>query len=333
MAPDEPTPARRNALTALGVNRWFIGDLERAEYFQSQALALAREIGDPKAIIENLWFSSLVISEHRQVDKLLEVAAEADQYLDRIGTVLWRTVPPTIRTLAAQIQGDHDAARRYLIESLDYHKRNGFLWPFAWVQGLLAETEAAAGNSAESLRLYQEILEQFHSHGDVYATLDCISAIAQFAATHGDPAVAAQLCGAIATARTIVGKRVTWASIRDEQALSLAKSSLPTERFEQELELDRRLSVAEALELAMSVKPIARQRVEQAPETEDRFGLSPREIEVLRLLVMGQSNEQIGAALFISPRTAGTHVANILGKLGVHSRAAAVGLALSQKLV
>jgi DNA-binding NarL/FixJ family response regulator len=83
----------------------------------------------------------------------------------------------------------------------------------------------------------------------------------------------------------------------------------------------------------MSVKPIARQRVEQAPETEDRFGLSPREIEVLRLLVMGQSNEQIGAALFISPRTAGTHVANILGKLGVHSRAAAVGLALSQKLV
>ena len=65
----------------------------------------------------------------------------------------------------------------------------------------------------------------------------------------------------------------------------------------------------------------------------DPYGLSPRECEVLRLLATGRSNQEIGEALFISPRTAGTHVANIFGKLGVGSRAAAVAFAHSHGLL
>ena len=50
------------------------------------------------------------------------------------------------------------------------------------------------------------------------------------------------------------------------------------------------------------------------------FGLTAREMEVLRLVTAGRSNQQIGAELFISPKTASVHVSNILGKLGVASR-------------
>jgi DNA-binding CsgD family transcriptional regulator len=49
-------------------------------------------------------------------------------------------------------------------------------------------------------------------------------------------------------------------------------------------------------------------------------GLTPREVEVLRLLVEGRSNRQIAEQLFISGKTASVHVTNILAKLGVHSR-------------
>jgi DNA-binding CsgD family transcriptional regulator len=49
-------------------------------------------------------------------------------------------------------------------------------------------------------------------------------------------------------------------------------------------------------------------------------GLTPREVEVLRLLVEGRSNRQIAEQLFISGKTASMHVTNILAKLGVHSR-------------
>jgi DNA-binding CsgD family transcriptional regulator len=49
-------------------------------------------------------------------------------------------------------------------------------------------------------------------------------------------------------------------------------------------------------------------------------GLTAREVEVLRLLVAGQSNADIATTLHISRRTAGHHVSAILGKLGVHTR-------------
>jgi DNA-binding CsgD family transcriptional regulator len=51
-----------------------------------------------------------------------------------------------------------------------------------------------------------------------------------------------------------------------------------------------------------------------------RAGLTPRELEVLGLLVAGKSNRQIADELFISAKTASVHVTNILAKLGVHSR-------------
>jgi DNA-binding NarL/FixJ family response regulator len=56
-------------------------------------------------------------------------------------------------------------------------------------------------------------------------------------------------------------------------------------------------------------------------------GLTPRELEVLRLLVEGRSNRQIAEQLFISGKTASVHVTNILTKLGVHSRLAAAATA------
>jgi DNA-binding CsgD family transcriptional regulator len=56
-------------------------------------------------------------------------------------------------------------------------------------------------------------------------------------------------------------------------------------------------------------------------------GLTPRELEVLRLLVEGRSNRQIAEQLFISGKTAGVHVTNLLAKLGVHSRLEAAALA------
>lgn len=52
--------------------------------------------------------------------------------------------------------------------------------------------------------------------------------------------------------------------------------------------------------------------------------LSPRELEVLELLGRGVSQKGIAEALFLSPKTVGTHIQHILAKLGVHSRAQAV---------
>jgi DNA-binding NarL/FixJ family response regulator len=59
------------------------------------------------------------------------------------------------------------------------------------------------------------------------------------------------------------------------------------------------------------------------PPSEDRFGLTEREAEVLRLLAEARTNREIGEALFISPKTVSVHVTSLMRKLGVRKRAEA----------
>jgi len=68
-------------------------------------------------------------------------------------------------------------------------------------------------------------------------------------------------------------------------------------------------------------------RPPEAPDPNAAFGLTGRELAVLRLLAAGRTNAQIGAELYISPKTAGVHVSNILRKLGVSGRVQAAALA------
>jgi DNA-binding NarL/FixJ family response regulator len=60
--------------------------------------------------------------------------------------------------------------------------------------------------------------------------------------------------------------------------------------------------------------------------------LTAREIEVARLVAEGKSNREIAETLFISARTAQTHVTNILSKLDLESRAALAAYVVRQEL-
>lgn len=68
------------------------------------------------------------------------------------------------------------------------------------------------------------------------------------------------------------------------------------------------------------------------PESDPLAALSAREADVLRLVAAGKTDRQIADALFISPRTAGFHVSNILHKLGLATRAEAAAWAARQHL-
>ncbi len=75
---------------------------------------------------------------------------------------------------------------------------------------------------------------------------------------------------------------------------------------------------------------------EIAERLAERFSgseLTERETEVLRLIVGGNSNKEIGAKLFISEATVKTHVNNLLSKLGVSDRTQAATTALQRGIV
>jgi DNA-binding NarL/FixJ family response regulator len=57
------------------------------------------------------------------------------------------------------------------------------------------------------------------------------------------------------------------------------------------------------------------------------FGLTAREVDVLRCLTQGKSDREIAETLFIGTRTVETHVSNLIAKLGARNRAEAAVIA------
>ena len=95
------------------------------------------------------------------------------------------------------------------------------------------------------------------------------------------------------------------------------------------------LGAARALFEQLGAEPgVARlHALPQGAPPDHRHGLTPRELQVLRLVTTGKTNKAIATELSLSERTIDRHVSNIYTKLDVPSRAAATAYAYAHKLV
>jgi DNA-binding CsgD family transcriptional regulator len=108
---------------------------------------------------------------------------------------------------------------------------------------------------------------------------------------------------------------------RDAAADVLLDATARAERLGARPLLDRIAGLARRARLRLAAEPV------DQPDPWTRYGLTPREREVLALVAQGRSNGQIAQALVISTKTASVHVSNILAKLGVANRGEAAALA------
>lgn len=86
-------------------------------------------------------------------------------------------------------------------------------------------------------------------------------------------------------------------------------------------------------QISRILSEFARTAPPQPADQEETTPLTDRELEVLRLIVMGVSNQEIGARLHISVHTVKNHMHNILDKLKVGSRREAAEVAIKKRLV
>jgi ATP/maltotriose-dependent transcriptional regulator MalT len=97
------------------------------------------------------------------------------------------------------------------------------------------------------------------------------------------------------------------------------------------LELDSALRVFKSLGAAPDATQV--ERLARTPTVGEAHGLTPRELQVLRLLATGKTNRSIAEDLVLAEKTVDRHVSNTFAKLGVSSRAAATAYAYQHRLI
>jgi non-specific serine/threonine protein kinase len=194
------------------------------------------------------------------------------------------------------------------------------------ILGNFARLEGDLGRAA---MFYREGLLHARDLGPVWGIGRALLGIAHVA-TGEQPEVAVRLFGAAEAHHEAAGLLV-FATPRAElaQAAGRLRAELGEAAFAASWAAGRTLPLGAAIALALATAEQLQSRV-PAPGSHN---LTAREIDVLRLLVAGRSNAEIGAALFISPRTVSTHVTAILAKLGVATRTEAAALAVRDGLV
>jgi DNA-binding CsgD family transcriptional regulator len=180
---------------------------------------------------------------------------------------------------------------------------------------------------ARALALYREALELGRGHPGTRVVTEVIEAVGIVAAAVGQAERGARLLSAARAQRDRLGLR--YRMKEDQVALEHAVVATRAALGERALALawtaGRTLTPTQAIAEALdSLVP---------PTSTNDVSLTPREGEILRLLVSGQTDPAIAAALFISVRTVEHHVARIFAKLGVHTRTAATTAAIATGLV
>lgn len=236
--------------------------------------------------------------------------------------------------------GQSDRANEVWERGLATFRAVGHVWGVSTTCGYLGLLAVTRGDLVRAARYHRLSLDLRWAMGTQEDLAGCFSDAAALAVASGDAARGAHLFGAVDAHRELAGG--SWRLPEKEhyeRSEADAKRQLGLTAYAREFAAGRAFSTEQAVEEASAVIDAAAQgiatpahRVPEVTVVGDTT-LTAREIDVLRLLAAGQTTQDIAAQLFISPRTVGTHVANILAKLGVESRAAAVAYAFRSNLV
>jgi non-specific serine/threonine protein kinase len=155
--------------------------------------------------------------------------------------------------------------------------------------------------------------------GDGGGVLACLAILVDAFAEGDQDETAVRLLGAIDAMRRQMDASAELIGGRNHDLLVAAlRARLGSDAFIAAWESGKALPPDEAVRLAIA----ADREAAMIPLVALPVGeLSPRQTEVVNLIAQGLSNKKIAEALFISERTADTHVEHILRKLGLHSRA------------
>jgi DNA-binding CsgD family transcriptional regulator len=229
--------------------------------------------------------------------------------------------------------GDLDQAEAYFTEALQWFQDSGDTYGAGIALANLGRVARDRGDYAEAAALYADGLTLHWDDADRGRIAACLNGLGIVAALAGQAERAARLCGAAEVLREAIGAPVPRHRGQYERAIATTRATLGEQAFAAAWAAGRGLSLPDAVSEARVIPPDGARADVGRATLAAHHGITPRELEVLRLLPHGLTNREIAARLFISPRTAQTHIQHVYAKLGVASRAEAAAYAVAHHLI
>jgi predicted ATPase/DNA-binding CsgD family transcriptional regulator len=229
--------------------------------------------------------------------------------------------------------GDLDAARRHLAESLDIFRVLKARSDIAYETFNLGLAECLGGSLGAAEALFAESLDLARRMGMRAATAYALIGLAVADRGRADPGWSARLHGVADQALADLGHALQPVESRlaglDRQRL---RAAMGAEAFDAEYAAGRRLDLAQVV-AALGRQDAADGQAGAPAPGEAAAVLTSRELDVLKLVAQGLSNSDIARRLVLSEHTVHRHLANILHKLNLSSRAAAAAWGVRTGLV
>jgi predicted ATPase/DNA-binding CsgD family transcriptional regulator len=320
------------ALNALGTVILYQGDYAQTQDLYERAAALFKKAGDLWLYGEmHLGFADVYLARGDEskgralLDERIAIHAQANNswatgwFLGLFGEIALR-------------QGAIARARILLEAALKRHQQLGDQQGQSLIYALLAQAAASEQDYMLSRTLAAQSLEIARTVHDTRSLILCLEELADVVADQGEPAWAARLWGAAeryreASHATLPLVERLGRARHIEHAQRLLGKQIFAERWAEgrNMTAEQAIAASPMQDGTSKAQEPAQGRPAQTSVAQPLLDpLSLRELEVLKLLAGGASNQEIATALVLAPGTVKLHVSHILSKLGVNSRTRAI---------
>ena len=323
------------------------GERPQSVAFAREALARARAIRDDLLTAMALYFLAFALTDCEAQDHAVALDEAEALYEEAVAMFDHGDGMKQRRQLAASathnlsviadVRGDLDRAEVLRTEAVARWRESGIGWGTAGTLSQLAALVLTRGEPARAASLAQQALAVSWEMGDTASMVDPLeviaSAVCGFCA-QGE--LVARLWGATDALSEAIGHAALEGSPEEwDRAEVMVRDTLGEDAFRAALAAGRTMPLEQVVAEALAIEPesLALETVPDEVATPGSdHGLTPRELEVVRLIAAGRSNQEIADALFVSHNTAITHVRHIFNKLGLHSRTAVATWAIRHGL-
>lgn len=338
---DVPADVRGMALHVLANVVCFLGDQDAALTRAEEELALARQLGEPFPLGRAHYGLGIVWEHAGNAERAGAHYAEAVPLLRQADARSWVFMALAGLGGMRHACGDVVAAVPLLDEALALVRQRDDSDPaaledtlgLAMVLGQRAHAARTQGDLAMAGRLFAEGIGAAREIGAERVLLGQLAGLAGVALSLEQPERAARLLGAVAVAREAAGVGRIAHALHADRITAAVRSRLGETSFAAAFAAGHSMPLAEAVADGLAIAAATESKSGTALPRRSAFGLTPREQDVLRLLVAGKTDREIADALFVGRRTVTTHTSGLYAKLGVSSRTEAAALAIREGLV